>query len=188
MGHNFPKEMALSLKSRYGIKTFIETGTYKGDTAKWAGENFDNVITIEADKDRYEKTLPQFIRAKNVRMMFGDSRDKLPEAIGDLAEPLLLWLDAHWMENKNKIGGECPLREELDAINNHPWAGAHCVIIDDLRLFNAPPPPPHDPKQWPDTDEIITELERFPRFITLWNDMIIAVPMSGAELVRGYTE
>ena len=42
-----PKELILQLADRYKLRGFIETGTYKGNTAVWAASYFDDVITIE---------------------------------------------------------------------------------------------------------------------------------------------
>ena len=92
----------------------------------------------------------------------------------------MFWLDAHWcgegQHDAALLGDECPLREELDAINNHPFAGQHLILIDDARLFIDGPPPPHDPKQWPGITEVTRALARFPREIWMEQDVIVARP------------
>ena len=48
---------------------------------------------------------------------------------------------------------ECPLLDEIRATS--PGHARDCYLIDDARLFMNPPPPPHDPAQWPTFDEIL---------------------------------
>lgn len=191
MGHNFPKILAISLRNRYHIKAFIETGTYKGETAEWACQHFSRVYTIEGFEPRFVKTADRLKRKANLTMIQGDSRTALPKLLGKLSERCLFWLDAHWCGGNaaeaHLVGDECPLLDELEAINNHAWAGAHMILIDDARLFINPPPYPHDPKQWPSLDRLMVELQRMPRFIRVVNDVIIAVPTTGANLVEEFS-
>lgn len=193
MGHNFPKELALQLARTSKIKVFIETGTYKGETAEWASRHFQHVTTIEAFRPRFDKTSARLANTPRLRMMYGDSRVVLAQVLSEIAEPVMLWLDAHWCglgasDAHEVTGDECPLRDELDAINNHAWASEHIILIDDARLFENPPPFPHDPKQWPSMVEIRRELARFPRSFAVFNDMIIAVPLRYEEVAQKFVE
>ena len=51
---SIPQRVALWLRSRASVNTFIETGTHLGGTTLWAAQNFGRVISIEADE-----TLPR---------------------------------------------------------------------------------------------------------------------------------
>lgn len=173
------RELALKLRDLFGIEHFVETGTYKGDTTKWAAEHFKNVTTIEAYKPRYEKTFAALNHLENVEFIFGSSRTKLRRALPK-GKAAILWLDAHWCNNYEyslNTEGECPLIDELKAVRK-----ADCVLIDDARLFLARPHRPHDPAQWPSFGEIRAMLPG--RYIVVWEDVIIAVPVEATQLVR----
>lgn len=180
-----PEELALSLKEAMGLRYFVETGTYKGGTARWASEHFDKVTTIEAYEPRFKETAARLEgELRNVRFIYGDSgkvlRYQLP-----VGEAALVWLDAHWCGNyelslENRL--ECPLLEELEAVRL--W---DAVLIDDARLFLEKPPRPHDPAQWPSFEEIKVKMGRG-RSIFVCEDVIIVVPERYAGVVRDYTE
>ena len=42
-----PEDLILALQARLRLGDFVETGTYRGDTAAWAAEHFARVTTIE---------------------------------------------------------------------------------------------------------------------------------------------
>jgi len=52
-----PWELILFLRDRYGVDTFVETGTLYGDTAYKASLYFPHVITIEASEILYRKAV-----------------------------------------------------------------------------------------------------------------------------------
>lgn len=171
-----PEETARELRDRFSIELLVETGTYKAGTTRWAAANFKNVISIESHE-------PYFVRAKgiglpeNVALYYGDSRAVLPGVLRKLHQPILFWLDAHWCGSYEKsVGtdGECPLREELEAIKAHPHYSEHVILIDDARLFTSPPQQPHDATQWMTYDEIAALLND--KEITIRDDVIFAIP------------
>lgn len=57
---DIPKNLVLSLKDKYNVKNFIETGTYQGQTSLWASNHFEKVLTIEASKKMYDTCLKIF--------------------------------------------------------------------------------------------------------------------------------
>lgn len=188
MGHNIPKELVLALRRRLTITAFIETGTYKAQTALWAAEHFEQVYTIEAHLPRYQKTYAAIEHRPNLSLIYGDSARALPELLAEIHNPCIFWLDAHFCQGTDDPPEiECPLMDELYAINTHAYAGRHVLLIDDARLFTHPPPYPHDPTRWPTIEAVQKELTRFPRHVIISNDVIIAVPMPAVEIVEGFT-
>jgi hypothetical protein len=180
------KELGCALRDEFNIATFVETGTYKANTTRWASERFKRVITIEAHRPYFDKAAHK-LSGRNIEFRFGDSRQVLPRAIKGLPDPALVWLDAHWCgDHEQALGtlGECPLKEELAALR----AGKvrHFILIDDARLFVSPPPKPHDPEQWPTFEEVKALLPE-DYFITIWNDVIIAVPSEAELVVQRFT-
>lgn len=178
------EDLTLKLREAFGIETFIETGTYKGGTALWASRHFHRVTTIEAYRPRYDRFTATAL-PPNVEAIFGDSRLKLADVLAPLQVPALLWLDAHWCGEgaHNANGDECPLREELAAILAHEAAASvqHVIMIDDARLFTAPPPYPHDPAQWMTVRDIMAMVPA--RGWSIFEDVIYILP--SALIVEG---
>lgn len=172
-------DKALELRNRYGLRYFVETGTYKGGTASLAAQHFEWVYTIEGYKPRYDKLQAALgsQRPANVAFLFGDSRRELARVLATINAPALLWLDAHWIGDAvtaHELGDECPLREELEAVLASAYADQHAIMIDDARLFTSPPDYPHDPAQWLTYGEIERLLA--PRKPYICDDVIYAEP------------
>lgn len=173
---------ALALAAQHGVDTFVETGTYKGGTTAWAAKHFRHVYTIEAYAARYNALMrvPVLERPANAQYLFGDSRVELPLLLAVLRRPCMFWLDAHWCgEGAHDSVDECPLREELVAINADDYAAKHVIMIDDARLFEAPPPMPHDPAQWLTLYEVYALLGD--RDVYLDKDIIYALPRGDGD-------
>lgn len=173
---SMPKELVLKFKAKANIKNFIETGTYKGGTAFWAAENFENVITIEIDPEISKATASRSDCPKNIQFLVGNSKDVLPQAVKTLKGRSLFWLDGHWC-NVSEFGkeDECPILDEIHAIAHLQDA---IILIDDARAFQGPLPPPHNSELWPRVDEIIVLLKKlFPNhFCTISDDVIYCIP------------
>ena len=77
--------------------------------------------------------------------------------------------------------------EEITAIDAFPWSERSCILIDDARLFLGPPGEPYRREDWPSFIEVLDLLRaRFPRFVTVLNDVIIAGPPQMQPIVDGY--
>ena len=87
-------------------------------------------------------------------MLKGDTRDHLKQILTE-NDDILFWLDAHWSGGETYgEEDECPLLEELGLIFKCTEK-KFIVLIDDARLFLAPPPLPHDFSKWPTIQDII---------------------------------
>lgn len=184
------EELGVALRDGLGLKNFVETGTYKCGTTRWAAGAFANVWTVEAFEPYYQKAKaanPDLV-AQGVNFIFGDSRVELPRILRKLKTPALIWLDAHWMGNKevsDGTPGECPITEELEAIAKSKID--HVVLIDDARLFCSDAnPSKHAPEQWPRLREIEAIVNRNKKhYIVIHEDMIIIAPLGKAsEIVK----
>lgn len=146
-----PTKTTLYLRGLLNLQTFVEGGTYKGATAKLMSKNFEQVITIEKSQVMFNIARKNIIE-KNVQLILGDTREHLQRIIVK-HNNILFWLDAHWSGGDTYgVEDECPILEEMQII----FAGnINCIIlIDDARLFLAPPPPPHRIENWPSIREI----------------------------------
>jgi len=171
-----PEELILGLRQRSGFDHFVETGTFRGDTAAWAAAHFRQVTTIEMSAAIHAAAKARFGSLTNVRVIEGDSRAALGELLAGLSRPAIFWLDAHWSGlDTAGVEAECPVLGEVARINASPQA--HVVLVDDARLFCAPPPRPHRAEQWPDLRSIVDALAAAGRrYVVLFEDVFVAVP------------
>lgn len=151
-----------------GARTLVETGTNVGNSAARAAPLFERVVTIEKDAALHAAARSRHADLRNVEWVLGDSREVLPQL--DLSEPTVFWLDGHWSAGDTAgEGDECPLLDELAMIGPQ-----HAILIDDARLFIEPPPPPHDPSQWPTLEQVMAALAQ--REVTIREDVVVALP------------
>lgn len=170
--HGLPRKLALELRDKHSLKVFIETGSYVGGTLLWASLYFERVVSIEINRVYFKFAQRACKGAKNIILIRGDSRTELSRALSLAKSPALVWLDAHWgedLEFGKPAGGECPLLDELKALNSD--GRPHVIMIDDARLFD---PPFND--EWPGIGEIRALLEELPRGVRIFEDVIIAEP------------
>ena len=98
----------------------------------------------------------------------------LKNIISEITQPAIFWLDAHWSGlNTYGTNDECPILEELDIINTSN--SKHVLMIDDARLFLAPPPKPHKTEFWPNIETILRTLSKIDRYTVVVDDVIISV-------------
>ena len=60
------REAMLELAALAGARVFVETGTYKGKTTRWAASHFDTVHTIEKAKPFYDRYAPELNQVGNI--------------------------------------------------------------------------------------------------------------------------
>lgn len=114
------------------INIAIETGTHQGYTARFFGELFDEVYTVEAHvdtnpytgdnlRDLYKEIKSQY---PNINFYEGDSAVLLDKILPDIDQPVLILLDAHSHQ-------QTPIKEELVAIKNNLKHKNSVIVIDD---------------------------------------------------------
>jgi hypothetical protein len=170
-----------------GLTTFVETGTFHGDSLANVRDLFASLHSAEVDPDLAAAAKARFHGDFGVTIHQGSS----PNVLRDLhATPLgrvLYWLDAHWCESAGSDPtGQCPLLAEIDAIG---VVGPNSVIaIDDARLFLAPPTAAHNITDWPHFDEVLTRLRTAApnHRIVVLNDVIWAVPVTAFDVLLDY--
>tara|TARA_B110000196_G_scaffold299839_1_gene292760 strand:- start:857 stop:1525 length:669 start_codon:yes stop_codon:yes gene_type:complete len=148
-----PEEEIEFLKHIMKLDVFVEGGTYKGGTAKSMGEKFRKIFTIEKSDIMFEIAKENLKDTNNITLLKGDTREHLDSIIAN-NENILFWLDAHW-SGGDTYGekDECPLIEELDII--FKYNKNYVILIDDARLFLAPPPYPHNFNNWQSLTDIM---------------------------------
>lgn len=181
-----PEKLVLWLRDTFAARVFVETGTNRAGTTVWAADHFDVVVTIEGQPDLHAAAVAAHGHRRHISFLKGDSRDALGPVLAGLTGPAVLWLDAHWCgEGTYGPQAECPVLDELRWVNQAPHD--HLILIDDARLFVAPPPPPHNADAWPGLLDVTAALSPpgRPRYAVVFEDVIVAVPVAGrAALVE----
>ncbi|MEH1816454.1 MAG: rRNA adenine N-6-methyltransferase family protein [Nostoc sp.] len=121
-------------------KNFIETGTYLGVTTRRCAPFFENVYTIELDKELAKKANTFLKPNKNVQVFQGDTLDILPELLRqEIVKDCLIFLDGHFSGGITACGSLAePAIEELKIIAMYKNK-VNAIIIDDFRLFGTEP-------------------------------------------------
>lgn len=176
-----PKEIVIEL-ARVNMSTiFVETGTFSGETGRWASKYFEVVHTIELSENLYNSNSNELTQIKQVKTHLGDSRDILPKIVKNIGnQKAVYWLDAHWSGGETDgESDECPLLDELACLSNRT---EDIILIDDARLFLCAPPLPHNPSQWPTISDIVAVLLKSDKkpFTQILDDVIFIIPNEAA--------
>jgi hypothetical protein len=152
-----PERIALELSTIHGVSVFIETGTYHGQTAKWASAHFDEVHTIEQSTSLFDTHSKALENVPNIKPYCGDSRDILPAIVDNLGDrKAMYWLDSHWFGGETAgQNDQCPLLGELQLLAKRTQ---DIILIDDARLILTAPPMPHNPSYWPTIADVVHAL------------------------------
>lgn len=171
-----PEKETEYLRNIMKLDVFVEGGTYKGETAKNMSTNFRKVYTIEKSDIMFDIGSENLKDIDNITMFKGDTRDYLHDILKN-NDNILFWLDAHW-SGGDTYGeeDECPLVEELEIIFEYSNKNK-VILIDDARLFLAPPPAPHNYQNWQSVTDIVRILPEDWEFIE-FEDVIYLFPKS----------
>jgi hypothetical protein len=181
-----PIELIQFLRRTFGVATFVETGTYQGDTTAWASAQFPRVITVERSESLYRRARERHGTLSNVAFLQGDSREMLRQQLRSFQGPAIFWLDAHLCGGETYgHGDECPLLQEIAAIKA---SGVEAfILVDDARLFLAPPPD-HDIAAWPGLQEVAGALSAGTDqgYLAVFEDVILWVPSPARNAVSDF--
>lgn len=183
-------DLARQFAEKLGIKTFVETGTFRGESAEIARALFEEVHTCELSPELHEAACRKFADQPSVHCHLGDSAERLADIRRSLGErPALYWLDAHWCDADDTAGAEsqCPLLDELRALA--PLHERSVVWIDDARYFLSPPPHPLVTRGWPTFHEVqqaLRELAGDHHRLTFPSDTILLYPAAEEDWVLDY--
>lgn len=120
---------------RYNLKVLIETGTFQGDTILAVRRNFEKIFSIELSEKFYRLSKAKLGKFSNVKLVRGDSSEKLKSILKSLKVPALFWLDAHYSAGETARGSiDSPIVQELNLIVKNPVRG-HVILIDDAEDY-----------------------------------------------------
>ena len=123
----------------YGLRIFVETGTYLGDMVEALNGIFRRIYTFEINSELSANARRRFKWYSHVRVIEGDSGKELERLMPDIDEPCLFWLDGHYSGGITGRGEkDTPIYEELSHIFAASDLG-HVIVIDDARCFGTEP-------------------------------------------------
>lgn len=135
---HFVKQAVLARHSPSNA-TWVETGTFNGDTTAFLAKRAAKVFSIEPEPTLYAKAAERLKGLATVTVLNGPSESMLPQIVAGLGGNVAFWLDGHYSEG-NTFKGETdtPIVFELDTIGKaiHAW-GNTAVLVDDVRCFGA---------------------------------------------------
>lgn len=122
--------------------TWVETGTYLGETTHLLSKQAAKVYSIEPEPTLFANAQRRFKNFANVEIINGTSEIVLPELLTKISGDVSFWLDGHASQGVTFHGAlETPIKEELNAIaNNRARFKGIRVMVDDVRLFNPSSP------------------------------------------------
>lgn len=133
-----PREVKDAVLLRNGLPdaTWVETGTYLGDTTALLSTVARRVITIEPEPVLYQKAKQRFADAANITLLNDISENTFPKELPQLSGNVCFWLDGHYSAGETFKGpNDTPLLEELACVAQNLHRFSQCVVlIDDIRL------------------------------------------------------
>jgi len=130
------------LKKWGGNRTWIETGTYTGETTLYLSNIAETVISIEPAKVFALAAKEKFKKVRNVYIVEGTSEENLAATLEGLNPEQLLdvsfWLDGHYSGGNTFLAEkECPILDELAVIETYLNTFEKItILIDDVRVFS----------------------------------------------------
>ena len=130
---------------KYGLTTFIETGTARGDSLAWAAllPQFTRLLSCEIEPLLAAGAICRFNDDPRIEVCRMESGDFIKLMAGSRLPPALFWLDAHYpgagfgLKDYGQEGDAAvdrPLERELEhLVGQRRWGDV--IIIDDLRIY-----------------------------------------------------
>ena len=178
MSFGAPQYLVLALARHFDSDDFVETGTFRGDTAEWASRHFKRVTTVERSPEHHLAASARLSAFANVRCVLGSSEECLAGILPFVAPHALFWLDAHWCGGKSSTAGKdaaCPVLQEISAINRAGFD--QIILIDDARLFTNAHSSLYDDGSFPGIGEVMSLLNiDNKRYTIITDDVIVSLP------------
>lgn len=134
-----PPQVKWSVLQRYAIPhaSWIETGTYRGDTTKFLSSIAREVISIEPQPELADGARARLRNLSNVQVLTGTSEALFSEVVAGMTGPCCFWLDGHYSSGMTYKGStDTPVAHELSVIGaSAQRLGRIRVFVDDWRCF-----------------------------------------------------
>lgn len=126
------------LEKGYKDATWIETGTYLGETTQALAKKSKFVYSIEPQIEIFRFAQTRIGHLSNVKIINGTSKNILTHILPLLSGNVNFYLDGHYSGGKTFNSGEAPVLDELALIDQFlPKEANYKIFIDDFRLFRS---------------------------------------------------
>jgi len=142
VSHDEKRAVINHCRELFDLDHFVESGTFLGETIEFFKNRFQKLYSIELSEQLAERAQKRFAADRHIRIIQGNSADKLHEIMLELKTPCLFWLDGHYSSEffyegeyfeTAKAETNTPIEKELDNILCTELN--HVILIDDARLF-----------------------------------------------------
>lgn len=133
-----PREVKMAILKNFSRprSIWVESGTYRGETARYLARIGKKVHTIEPSPELFAQAKLADL-GSNVVLHQGLSEDVMPSVVEGLSGHVAFWLDGHFSAGETWQGPvDTPILVELSAIasNLHRFRSA-TIFVDDFRCF-----------------------------------------------------
>jgi hypothetical protein len=135
-------KQAVLLRNGLSDATWVETGTFLGETTRVLSKVANFVYSIEPEPKLYARAERKFRRTPNVEIIRGTSEQALPALLPKLSGDICFWLDGHYSAGATFKGPQdTPIIDELNNVEgNINRFGRIVVMVDDIRCFDPDNP------------------------------------------------
>ena len=135
-----PQKVKMNVLRRFSFTgmTWIETGTWIGDTTKELAGMASHVHSIEPQLEYVNSAKKRFRNLNNVSLHHGTSEQLFDEVLKNCIGDVAFWLDGHFSAGGTYAGEvHTPILSELRAIKeNLDRLNKVSIFIDDFRCFD----------------------------------------------------
>lgn len=126
------------LRNGLPAATWVETGTFLGQTTQLLAKQNTRVYSIEPDPKLFARARNLFSNHGNVEILSGTSEDVFPTLLPRIKGDVNFWLDGHYSAGITFKGPQdTPILDELECISRNIGNFSRiCVLVDDIRCFN----------------------------------------------------
>lgn len=133
-----PQHVKIKVLKAYSLPsaTWIETGTYLGDTTSKLAKIAKKVISIEPQTELSVFASTRLKRKNNEEIINATSESCIAKVLEGVSGPTCFWLDGHYSGDVTFQGTDVsPISAELSAISSYLTKNKVVVLVDDFRLF-----------------------------------------------------
>lgn len=166
-------KQAVLLRNGLRDATWVETGTFMGDTTSVLSRVAKMVYSIEPEPTLFSKAEQRFSNTSNVKIINGLSEDVFPKLLPTISGNICFWLDGHYSAGITFKGPkDTPILDELAAIGqNMEQMSKIVVMVDDVRCFD-----PRNPEfsAYPPVDFLVDWARKYTLIWHIEHDIFIA--------------